>query len=488
VLMFIDLANGKKAMGGSALAQVFGQVGNEAPDVRDTDAIKDFYHAIEQLHESDIVLAYHDRSDGGLFTTVVEMMFAGRCGASLSLDKITKSGRPQDLIDALFNEELGAVFQIRKKDENQFRGVFAPITPITLGTVNKQPKQELSIWNGADCVYRATRQSLQQKWTNTSWAMQKLRDNPTCADAEKANINDDQDPGLKYHLTFNPKDNILPPTSWVTSQVMAKPRVAILREQGVNGQAEMAFAFSVAGFSPIDVHMTDILSGRVSLAGFAGLAACGGFSYGDVLGAGQGWAKSVLLHENTRQEFKNFFERKDTFALGVCNGCQFLSRLTDIIPGAENWPTFERNLSEQYEARVCEVEVSDSPSKNPSVFLHGMNGSKLPIVVAHGEGRAQFPSNGAATAQTLIDQGLVSIRYLDNYHKPTERYPFNPNGSPKGIAGVRTPDGRVLALMPHPERTILKETSSYTPVNQAKDWGEFGPWVRMFKSARRWVG
>jgi phosphoribosylformylglycinamidine synthase len=488
VLMFVDLANGKKAMGGSAIAQVFGQVGNEAPDVRDTDAIKDFYHAIEQLHESDVVLAYHDRSDGGLFTTVVEMMFAGRCGASLSLDKITKSGRPQDLIETLFNEELGAVFQIRKKDENQFRGVFAPLTPITIGTVHKQPKQELSIWNGADCVYRASRQTLQQKWTNTSWAMQKLRDNPACADAEKENINDDQDPGLKYNLTFNPKDNILPPTSWVTSQVMAKPRVAILREQGVNGQAEMAFAFSVAGFSPIDVHMTDILSGRVSLAGFAGLAACGGFSYGDVLGAGQGWAKSVLLHENTRQEFKNFFERKDTFALGVCNGCQFLSRLTDIIPGAENWPTFERNLSEQYEARVCEVEVSDSPDKTPSVFLHGMNGSKLPIVVAHGEGRAQFPSNGAATAQTLIEQGLVSVRYLDNYHKPTERYPFNPNGSPQGIAGVRTPDGRVLALMPHPERTILKEASSYTPVNQSKDWGEFGPWVRMFKSARRWVG
>jgi phosphoribosylformylglycinamidine synthase len=492
VLMYVDLANGKKAMGGSALAQVFGQVGNEAPDVRDTEAIKDFYHAVEQLHESDIVLAYHDRSDGGLFTTVVEMMFAGRCGVSLSLDKITKSGRPQDLIETLFNEELGAVFQIRKKDENQFRGVFAPMTPITIGTVNKQPKQELSIWNGANCVYRASRQDLQQKWTNTSWAMQRLRDNPVCADAEKENINDDQDPGLKYSLTFNPKDNILPPTSWVTSQVMAKPRVAILREQGVNGQAEMAFAFSVAGFSPIDVHMTDILSGRVSLAGFAGLAACGGFSYGDVLGAGQGWAKSVLLHENTRQEFKAFFERKDTFALGVCNGCQFLSRLTDIIPGAENWPTFERNLSEQYEARVCEVEVSDDAAngKNPpSVFLHGMHGSKLPIVVAHGEGRAQFrASNGGSTAKSLVEQGLVSVRYLDNYGKPTERYPFNPNGSPEGIAGVRTPDGRVLALMPHPERTILKNSASYAPPEKVQEWGEFGPWVRMFKSARRWVG
>lgn len=489
VLMYVDLANGKKAMGGSALAQVFGQIGSEAPDVRDTDMIKDFYHAVEQLHESDVVLAYHDRSDGGLFTTVVEMMFAGRCGATLALDKITKSGRPQDLVDTLFNEELGAVFQIRKKDENQFKGVFAPLTPITLGAVTKQPKQDLSIYYGADCVYRASRQDLQQKWSHTSWAMQRLRDNPACADAEKENIKDDQDPGLKYKLTFNPRDNILPPTSWLTSQVMAKPRVAILREQGVNGQAEMAFAFSVAGFSPIDVHMTDILSGRVSLAGFAGLAACGGFSYGDVLGAGQGWAKSVLLHESTRQEFKNFFERKDTFALGVCNGCQFLSRLTDIIPGAESWPTFERNLSEQYEARVCEVEVADdAPSSQPSVFLHGMAGSKLPIVVAHGEGRAQFPATGSSTAQSLVDQGLASIRYLDNYGKPTERYPFNPNGSPQGIAGVRTPDGRVLAMMPHPERTILKDVASYAPPEQVKEWCEFGPWVRMFKSARRWVG
>ena len=490
VLMYVDLANGKKAMGGSALAQVFGQVGSEAPDVRDTDLIKDFYHAVEQLHESEMVLAYHDRSDGGLFTTIAEMMFAGRCGVNLMLDKISASSRPQDLIQTLFNEELGAVFQIHKKDENEFRGCFAPLTPYTIGTVSKQPKQDLAIYNGANCVYRASRDYLQQKWSQTSCAMQKHRDNPSCADAEKANINDDQDPGLQYRLTFNPKDNILPSTSWLTSQVRAKPRVAILREQGVNGQAEMAFAFSVAGFSPIDVHMTDILSGRVSLAGFAGLAACGGFSYGDVLGAGQGWAKSVLLHENTRREFRNFFERKDTFALGVCNGCQFLSRLTEIIPGSENWPTFERNVSEQYEARVCMVEVSDPPNSQnpPSVFLHGMHGSHLPIVTAHGEGRASFHATGSSSPQALIDQGLVSMRYVDNYHKHTEKYPYNPNGSPMGITGVRTPDGRVLALMPHPERTILKEVGSYVPKEQAREWGEFAPWVRMFRSARRWVG
>ncbi|RMX83854.1 hypothetical protein D0869_05006 [Hortaea werneckii] len=490
VLMFVDLADGKKALGGSALAQVFGQVGDEAPDVRDVDFVKDFFHAIEQLHESDIVLAYHDRSDGGLFTTLVEMMYAGRCGAEIMLDKIVKSGRTQDLVETLFNEELGAVFQIRKKHYNEFKGVFAPLNPISIGTVPKQPKQDLAMYYGTDCVYRASRKELQQKWSQTSWAMQRLRDNPECADAEKSNMEDDQDPGLRYKLTFKPQENIMSYTTTLTSQIRAKPRVAILREQGVNGQSEMAFAFASAGFSPIDVHMTDILSGRFSLASVVGLAACGGFSYGDVLGAGQGWAKSVLLHEGARNDFQAFFQRKDTFALGVCNGCQFLSRLTDIIPGAESWPTFERNVSEQYEARVCMVEVSDPPSSSqpPSVFLHGMHGSHLPIVTAHGEGRATFSSTGTSTPQHLLDQGLVSLRYTDNYLRPTERYPFNPNGSPLGITGVRTPDGRVLALMPHPERTILKDVSSYLPPGQAAEWGEFGPWIRMFRSARKWCG
>lgn len=359
--------------------------------------------------------------------------------------------------------------------------------PVTIGTVSPAAQQDLSIFYGADTLYKARRHELQQKWSHTSWAMQRLRDNPECADAEKDNINDDADPGLRYKLTFKPNENILPSTTWLTSQVRAKPRVAILREQGVNGQAEMAFAFSAAGFSPIDVHMTDILSGRVSLAGFVGLAACGGFSYGDVLGAGQGWSKSVLLHEGTRQEFKNFFERKDTFTLGVCNGCQFLSRLTELIPGAENWPTFERNISEQYEARVCMVEVTESKGNAPSVFLHGMNGSYLPIATAHGEGQARF-SSGASSPQALLDQGLVSLRYVDNRLKHTERYPYNPNGSPHGITGVRTPDGRVLAMMPHPERTILKQVTSYAPTELMKEWDNYGPWIRLFKSARRWVG
>ena len=292
-------------------------------------------------------------------------------------------------------------------------------------------------------------------------------------------------------MTFNPKESILSWNTSLTSQVMAKPRVAILREQGVNGHAEMAFAFSAAGFSPIDVHMTDILDGRVSLSSFVGLAACGGFSYGDVLGAGQGWSKSVLLHASARDEFKAFFERPETFSLGVCNGCQFLSRLKSIIPGANTWPTFEQNASQQYEARVCMVQISDAtgPDRTPSVFLHGMDGSSLPIAVAHGEGRASFMDTaGPSGAQLLVDEGLVSIRYVDNSLTPTERYPFTPNGSPLGIAGVRTPEGRCLALMPHPERTILKNVGSYIPSELAEGWGEHGPWVRMFKSARRWVG
>ncbi|KAK3069507.1 phosphoribosylformylglycinamidine synthase [Teratosphaeriaceae sp. CCFEE 6253] len=490
LLMFVDLAEGKKALGGSALAQVFGQVGNQAPDVRDIDLIKDFYDAVEQLHESDIVLAYHDRSDGGLFTTLVEMMFAGRCGLDVMVDNIVKSGRPQDLVEALFNEELGAVFQIRRKHENEFRGVFAPLRPIKIGAVPKSCKpQDLTVYYGPDCIYRAPRQELQQKWSQTSWAMQRLRDNPDCADAEKSNIDNDNDPGLRFKLSFKPTENIMSHATSFTSQIRAKPRVAILREQGVNGQSEMAFAFACAGFSPIDVHMTDILSGRFSLASVVGLAACGGFSYGDVLGAGQGWAKSVLLHEGARHDFQAFFARPDTFTLGVCNGCQFLSRLTEIIPGAENWPTFERNVSEQYEARVCMVAVHDPPgAAAPSVFLHGMHGSHLPIVTAHGEGRATFPPTGQSSARSLIEQGLVSMRYTDNELRHTERYPFNPNGSPMGITGVRTPDGRVLALMPHPERTVLRDVGSYLPPDQAAEWGEFGPWIRLFRSARRWCG
>jgi len=497
VLLYVDLAGAKSRLGGSSLAQVFGQIGEDSPDVSDTLIIEDFFDAVEQLHESGVVLAYHDRSDGGLFATLVEMAFAGRCGLDIMLDGVSKSSQTRHVIEALFNEELGAVFQVRKKDEIEFKSCFATCGPppglITrIGTVPPSSRQDITFRYGLNTtIYRNSRSALQQRWASTSYHMQALRDNPSCAQQEFDNIVDDKDPGLSYHLTFNPNENIMP-LSAVMSNLWQKPRVAILREQGTNGAAEMAFAFNVAGFAAIDVHMTDLISGRVSLNQFVGLAACGGFSYGDVLGAGQGWSKSVLLHERTRDEFQKFFERPNTFTLGVCNGCQFLSRLKELIPGAQDWPTFERNESEQYEARVCMVEIMDPPANTmtrPSVFLNGMNGSKLPIVTAHGEGRAEFPSDlGASSSpETLMHQGLVAVRYVDNRLKPTERYPYNPNGSPLGITGVRTPDGRVLALMPHPERTILNEVRSWAP-DEAKEWGEFGPWIRLFKSARKWVG
>ena len=495
VLLFVDLSEGKKALGGSALAQVFGQVGDDSPDVRNIQRLKDYYDALQQLQEAGIVLAYHDRSDGGLFTTLVEMMFAGHCGLAIMLDTICNSSNTKDMIETLFNEELGAVFQVRPSDEMNFHRCFATCGPPEglikkIGRVPASSKQDLTIYHGATLVYRASRSALQQRWASTSYQMQRLRDNPKCADAEHAAISNASDPGLSYNLTFKPAANILPFTATLSKHLSftSKPRVAILREQGVNGHAEMAFAFMTAGFSAVDVHMTDLISGRVSLSTFVGLAACGGFSYGDVLGAGQGWAKSVLLHPPTRAQFRAFFSRKDTFSLGVCNGCQFLTRLKELIPSAQDWPTFVRNTSEQYEARVCMVEVLDSRA-NPSVFLHGMAGSTLPIATAHGEGRAYFDSSPQSTAAArLQSKDLVSVRYVDNHLKSTEQYPANPNGSPLGIAGVRTPDGRVLALMPHPERTVLAGVGSWIPRGKTDEWGELGPWARIFQSARRWVG
>jgi phosphoribosylformylglycinamidine synthase len=491
ILLFVDLAQGRQAMGGSALAQAMGQIGNEAPDVRDVDLISDFFDALSQLQESGIVLAYHDRSDGGLFTTLVEMMFAGRCGAEIMLDGIAKSGHLFDILNALFNEELGAVFQVRKSDEINFRRCFATCGPPPglikkFGRVPVTSKQKLSIHYGQQSILSLDRSEMQEWWSSTSYQIQRLRDNPASADSEFSMISDDKDPGLSFRLTFDPKENILPLTATLSSPFVKAPRVAILREQGVNGHAEMAFAFKAAGFDPIDVHMTDIISGR-PLAGFVGIAACGGFSYGDVLGAGQGWAKSILMHEgNARLEFQKFFERKDTFALGICNGCQMLSRIAELIPGTEHWPLFVDNESEQFEARVSMVQIRDNNTRNPSVFLHGMSGSSLPIAVSHGEGRAEFrhPSD----LHALNDDQMIPIRYVDNYGKVTTKYPANPNGSPEGIAGVRSRDGRVLALMPHPERTIMANVGSYVPRDLVEEWGEFGPWVRMFKSARRWVG
>ncbi|KAN0099684.1 phosphoribosylformylglycinamidin [Hyaloscypha variabilis] len=490
ILLYVDLAEGKQALGGSALAQAFGQLGNEAPDVRDAYRIVDYYDAIIQLHEAGIVLAYHDISDGGMVTAIAEMMFAGRCGAEIMIDNVAKGSSMGNVLAALFNEELGAIFQVKKSDEINFNRCFATCGPPKglikkIGRIPASSKQELSIRYGQKEILRMGRSEMQQYWSSTSYTMQRLRDNVGCADMEYQNITNDRDPGLHYKLSFDPKDTILPFTSSLTSVFAKAPRVAILREQGVNGHAEMAFAFKVAGFDAVDVHMTDIIGGR-TLEDFVGIAACGGFSYGDVLGAGTGWAKSILMHEeNARPAFQNFFARKDTFALGVCNGCQMLSHIAELIPGTNYWPLFKANTSEQFEGRVSMVKIEDN-KKHPSVFLHGMHGSSIPIVVSHGEGRAEFKHG--QDLEAMNEHGLIPIRYTDNNDNVTEKYPFNPNGSPEGIAAVRSLDGRVLAMMPHPERTILADVGSYVPKEKANEWGEYGPWVRMFRSARRWVG
>ncbi|KAL8768294.1 MAG: hypothetical protein Q9209_005433 [Squamulea sp. 1 TL-2023] len=460
VLLFVDLAEGHKALGGSALAQTFKQIGNECPDVRSSQRLKDYFDAIDQLHESGIVLAYHDISDGGLFTTLTEMMFAGRCGLHVMLDYLCSSNTTPDIISTLFNEELGAVFQVRKEDEIKFSGCFATCGPPDglikrIGRVAPAGQQDLVIYHKAELVYRRSCTHLQQLWSATSHQMQRRRDNPVCADQEYAAIADMTNPGLSYKLTFNPADNILPFTTKISSRLTQKPRVAILREQGTNGQSEMAFAFSIAGFSAIDVHMTDLISERVSLASFVGLAACGGFSHGDVLGAGRGWACSVLQHPAVQREFVAFFSRKDTFTLGVCNGCQFLSHLKELIPGTDAWPTFERNKSEVYEARFTMVRINNP--NNTSVFLRGMHGSCLPISSAHGEGRATFTSSSTSSLDQLKANKQIALQYVDNKTlKPTELYPANPNGSPEGVAAVSSEDGvRQISELFHHASTSL---------------------------------
>lgn len=515
-LFFVDLGLAHRALGGSALAQCYKQIGEECPDIREVRLFKDFFDAVQQLHEQEIPLAYHDRSEGGLFTTLAEMCFAGRCGIDIIINDICTSPGISDILSTLFNEELGAIFQVRKSDENRFKACFATCGPPPgllhkIGRVNpRSSQQNLVIYYGAKQIYRSSRAELQKLWSNTSYWIQRLRDNPHCADSEYAHISEDSDAGLSYTLSFSPKESILTYKTSLLSlnPFITKPRVAILREQGSNGHAELAYAFYTAGFAPYDVHMTDLMSSRVSLSTFQGLAACGGFSYGDVLSAGQGWASSVLFHPKVLGEFQTFFERPNTFSLGVCNGCQFLSRLKFVIPGAEAWPSFERNESEQYEARFCMVRITDVSGGSrmpPSVFFHGMSGSALPIAVAHGEGRACFtnseftsyadpkkinvPALEATLANEFAEQDLAPIRYVDNNTlQPTMRYPSNPNGSPAGIAGVRSRDGRVLAMMPHPERTIMRGISSWVPDGKWDEWGEVGPWARMFQSARRWVG
>ncbi|CAK7902734.1 phosphoribosylformylglycinamidine synthase [[Candida] anglica] len=480
VLVLVDLAAelSKKALGGSALAQVYKEVGDAAPTVHSHAIFKSFLETMIVLHKQFNVLAYHDRSEGGLITTVLEMAFAGRTGLNLNLSS------SEDLLTTLFNEELGAVFQIKKSDYSAFVKVFEAngISEKFVSVIGEpdfnSASQDIKINYNDELVYENTRAELQKLWSNTSYHIQKMRDNPKTSEEEYARISDNKDPGLSYQLTYSPSDDL------EVSKLQSKPKVAILREQGVNSQQEMAWSFQQAGFNPVDVHMSDILSGRVTLDDFVGVAACGGFSYGDVLGAGAGWAKSVLFNDRAREEFRKFFQdRDDTFAFGACNGCQFFSRIAELIPGTENWPTFERNLSEQYEARFVMVEVTDDNSN--SIFLNGMKGSKLPIAVAHGEGRAFFKNNNI---DKFTESGLTAIRYVDNYGSVAQQYPANPNGSPQGIAGITSANGRVLAMMPHPERVTRKESNSWYPAAQGETWGDHGPWIRLFRSARKWVG
>ncbi|CAI5755545.1 unnamed protein product [Candida verbasci] len=460
ILVLVELDK-SKSLGGSALAQVYKQVGDKCPTVHSNKVLKSFLQSLVVLHKQFPVLAYHDRSEGGLITTVLEMAFAGRCGVDLHI-----SG--DDLFTELFNEELGAVFQIKEADYERFVEIFKQngVEESLIRVIGK-PSDKIDITFDNSKVYSSTRGELQQLWSNTSYHIQKLRDNPSTSQEEYEAILDDNDPGLQYNLTFEPND---------FKSYKSKPKVAILREQGVNSQQEMAWSFQQAGFAPYDVTMSDILSGEVSLSDFVGFAACGGFSYGDVLGAGAGWAKSVLFNEKARTEFKNFFERDDTFAFGACNGCQFLSQINELIPGTEDWPKFERNKSEQYEARFVQVQVSETNS----IFLNSMKNSTLPIAVAHGEGRADFGN------KEIKNEGV--IHYVDNYGNKTMKYPFNPNGAYNAIAGVSSKNGRVLAMMPHPERVTRKESNSWYPVKQGGKWGGYGPWIELFKNARSWVG
>ncbi|WP_085682026.1 phosphoribosylformylglycinamidine synthase [Marinobacter salarius] len=471
-LILVDLAAGQNRLGGSALAQVYRQVGAVAPDLDDPEDIKAFFAVIQGLNADSKLLAYHDRSDGGLFVTLAEMSFAGHTGIDIKLDGLAEDA--SQFARELFNEELGAVIQVRREDTGfvlqQFSAAGLGDHTSVIGTVNQDDHIRYT-FEGQSVISRP-RAGLQRLWAETSYRVQSLRDNADCAQEEFDNLLDSSDPGLHAELTFDLNDDVSAP--YINTG--ASPRVAVLREQGVNGQVEMAAAFDRAGFESVDVHMSDLLSGRVSLEGFNSMVACGGFSYGDVLGAGEGWAKSILFNDRVRDQFAAFFNRQDTLALGVCNGCQMLSNLHELIPGSEGWPRFVRNQSEQFEARLVMAEVPASPS----AFMEGMAGSRMPIAVAHGEGRVEFPAG--TSADQLSDSELIALRYVDNRGEVTTRYPWNPNGSEAGITGVTTRDGRVTILMPHPERVFRTSQLSWHPA----DWGEDAPWIRMFRNARRW--
>ena len=482
VLLLIDLGRGQNRLGGSILAQVVSQMGAATPDVDRADDLKHFWNAIQQLGREQKLLAYHDRSDGGLLATVVEMAFAGHTGVDLTLPP------GHDAFAALFSEELGAVIQVRESDLDTvlltFREHGLKACVSRLGTLNAT--HTFRVTRGNKVLIEEDLFALRAIWSDVTHRIAALRDNPQAADQEQQLRLDRQNPGIRPVVTFEvgrgvpaePPPAKAHPEGSPYRQSSSRPAVAILREQGVNGEVEMAAAFDRAGFRAVDVHMSDILEGRVSLRDFRGLAACGGFSYGDVLGAGEGWAKSVLFHDRARAEFAAFFARADTFGLGVCNGCQMMSNLKSIIPGAELWPRFVQNQSERYEGRFVSLKVESSPS----VLFRGMAGSVIPIAVAHGEGYAEFMD--AAAAEAFSRSGLVAGRFVDNHHRPTEHYPLNPNGSPAGMTALTTTTGRVTIMMPHPERVFRSACMSWSP----REWGEDSPWMQLFYNARTWVG
>lgn len=471
-LLLVDLGLGSSRLGGSALAQVYGQLGYRVPDLHSAEDLRSFFDFMQEANEQGLILAYHDRSDGGLFVTLLEMAFAGRCGLSIHLGGITSR---EFLLDCLFNEELGAVIQVETGKLPALRELAEGygLNDICIELGEAVPGDDVYFYYEGEDVLSGTRSEYQRLWAKTSYEIQRIRDNTECAEQEYEQIKDNRNPGLNTRLSFDINEDVSAP--YLNHR--PKPRIAILREQGVNSQMEMAAAFYRAGFDCIDVHMSDIISGEVSLAQFNVLAACGGFSYGDVLGAGEGWAKSILFNDRARKEFEAFFNRDSTLALGICNGCQMMSNLHELIPGASHWPHFVRNSSEQFEGRTVMVSIPESPS----VFMEGMVGSRFPIAVAHGEGRAEF-SNREIQQQTLTS-GTICMQFVDNYGNIATKYPANPNGSPYGIAGLCNEDGRFTIMMPHPERVFRAVCNSWRP----DDWQEDGPTMRMFRNARHWL-
>lgn len=468
-LLLIDLGAGKNRMGGSCLAQVYNQIGDVAPDVEDPAKLKALFNAVQAMNAQELLLAYHDRADGGLYTTVAEMAFAAHCGVDLDI-----SGLSGDPVAVLFSEEIGVVCQVKRSHRAEVEAVLNAFDLADLAHWIGAPNDndQIRVLKGEEMLLELPRKQVQKWWSETSYRMQALRDNAECAKQAFELIDQDENTALTAETSFDPNEDIAAP--YIATGV--RPKVAILREQGVNGQQEMAAAFTKAGFDAVDIHMSDVLNGQVDFADYKGLVACGGFSYGDVLGAGRGWANSILFNEQARVQFSQFFQREDTFTLGVCNGCQMLSNLKEIIPGAENWPKFVRNQSEQFEARFSLVQIEQSPS----ILLEGMAGSRIPVAVAHGEGRVQFTEEGGLSQV----KGLVGVRYVDTAGNPTERYPLNPNGSEAGVTGLTTPDGRITIMMPHPERVFRTVQNSWHP----DAWLEDAPWMRMFRNARKWVG